>query len=557
VAGATALGVVAGAAAGAMGVLAAAVSTAAKEVKNLARVSNVDVVNFQKLAFAAKSVGIEQDKLADIFKDSQDKIGDFLATGGGELKDFFELIAPKIGLTAEAMSDLSGPQILGKFQQALDAANLSMSEQVFFLEAIASDASLLQPLLTNNAAGFNALGREAERLNAVLSEAEIGKLADLTGGFSALAQQISTGTARAVLEFDDQIKSALEGASEGVSLLSTKFSLLFEMFRAAENKQSLIGIDNGLKSIIERRVELDKILANPNIFIYADRDEAKAELVELKAGYDELIARKKELLAPALTAGVVEPFSLAGAGAALDAPTGPVDGVDTKQAETVKFEQEENDAIVRKFRDAELEQTLAHQEQLAIIEQEKLQERRDVIKDFLDGAQGDYRNSATAITELVRSSSGRQNAIMAAGFATALQATAQHSKKAFKLNKLLTLSNAIVDGFGAATASFKWGAGIGGPPLGAAMAAASVAITSAQIKAIQSQTFGGGGGGGAVAGGGAVQAGGGAAQQQQQAADPTLVNITLEGGMFTGEQVRNLVGQINEAVDDGFKLRFT
>jgi hypothetical protein len=89
------------------------------------------------------------------------------------------------------------------------------------------------------------------------------------------------------------------------------------------------------------------------------------------------------------------------------------------------------------------------------------------------------------------------------------------------------------------------------------MAAASVAITAAQIKAIQSQTFGGGGGGGAVAGGGAVQAGGGAAQQQQQAADPTLVNITLEGEVFGRDQVRSLIGQINEAVDDGFKLRFT
>jgi hypothetical protein len=544
-----------------MGVLAAAVSTAAKEIKNLARVSNVGVVNFQKLAFAAKSVGIEQDKLADIFKDSQDKIGDFLATGGGELKDFFELIAPKIGLTAEAMSNLSGPQILGKFQQALDAANLSMSEQVFFLEAIASDASLLQPLLTNNAAGFNALGREAERLNAVLSEAEIGKLADLTGGFSALAQQLSAGTSRAVLVFDDQIKTALEGASEGISLLSSGFVRFFEMFKSAENKQSLIGVNDGLKSIIERRVELDKILANPNIFIYADRDEAKAELVELKAGYDALIARKKELLAPALTAGAVEPFSLARAGPALALPGAPAGGVDTKGtdaklAATLEFEQE-NDAIVREFRDAEIEQALEHQNQLAIIEQEKLQERRDVIKDFLDGTQGDYRNSATAITELVRSSSGRQNAIMAAGFATALQATAQHSKKAFKLNKLLTLSNAIVDGFGAATASFKWGAGIGGPPLGAAMAAASVAITAAQIKAIQSQTFGGGGGGGAVASGGAVQAGGGAAQQQQQPADPTLVNITLEGEVFGRDQVRGLIGQINEAVDDGFKLRFT
>lgn len=537
-----------------MGVLAAAVSTAAKEIKNLARVSNVGVSDFQKLAFAAKSVGIEQDKLADIFKDSQDKIGDFLATGGGELKDFFELIAPKIGLTAEAMSNLSGPQILGKFQQALDAANLSMSEQVFFLEAIASDASLLQPLLTDNAAGFNALGREAERLNAVLSEAEIGKLADLTGGFSALAQQLSTGTSRAVLVFDDQIKTMLEGASEGVSLLSTGFVRFFEMFKAAENKQSLVGVNDGLKSIIERRVELDKILANPNIFIYADRDEAKAELVELKAGYDELIARKKELLAPALTAGAVEPFSLARAGPALDvpgAPAGEDDGA-TATADELRLEKArikvQAAAFIERFN---VEQ--AQQLQLETIEQESQQRRRDRMRDFLEGQRGMIRHSGTSIVELVRSNMGQQQGVMAGAFASILSSTASHNKKAFKINKAFAITDAVISayqGISKTLAAYPF-------PVSAAMAAAQGAIAFAQVRAIQSQSFGGAGGAGGAAASISGAAPTPATPAAAPAADPTLVNITLEGEVFGRDQVRGLIGQINEAVDDGFKLRFT
>ena len=50
----------------------------AKEVENLARLSGLSVDEFQRYAAGAKLVGVEQDKLSDIFKDTNDKIGDFL-----------------------------------------------------------------------------------------------------------------------------------------------------------------------------------------------------------------------------------------------------------------------------------------------------------------------------------------------------------------------------------------------------------------------------------------------------------------------------------------------
>ena len=55
----------------------------ASEITNLASVANVSTTDFQKLAVGAKTVGVEQDKLADILKDVNDKVGDFLNTGGG------------------------------------------------------------------------------------------------------------------------------------------------------------------------------------------------------------------------------------------------------------------------------------------------------------------------------------------------------------------------------------------------------------------------------------------------------------------------------------------
>lgn len=63
---------------------------------------------------------------------------------------------------------------------------------------------------------------------------------------------------------------------------------------------------------------------------------------------------------------------------------------------------------------------------------------------------------------------------------------------------------------------------------------------------------GGGGGGGAAAGGVASNTGGAGGQAQQQ--QNQVVNINLEGEVFGREQVRGLIGQINEALDDGFTL---
>jgi len=125
------------------------------------------------MAVGAKTVGIEQDKLADILKDVNDKVGDFLNTGGGGMADFFEQIAPKVGVTADQFRNLSGSQALGLYVSSLEKAKVSQSDMTFYLEAIASDATALLPLLRNNAEGFKKYGDAAEAAGAVMDEKTI------------------------------------------------------------------------------------------------------------------------------------------------------------------------------------------------------------------------------------------------------------------------------------------------------------------------------------------------------------------------------------------------
>lgn len=173
-------------AATAMGAVATAAGESAREIENLARLSNLNTDEFQKAAFAAKAYGIEQDKLADIFKDTQDKVGDFLKTGGGPMLDFFEQVAPKVGVTADEFKNLSGKDALQLYTTSLEKANLSQSEMVFFMEAIASDSTLLQPLLANNGAEFERMGNRAEELGIILNEMDIDNLVDMNMAMSEL-----------------------------------------------------------------------------------------------------------------------------------------------------------------------------------------------------------------------------------------------------------------------------------------------------------------------------------------------------------------------------------
>ncbi|MEN6650685.1 phage tail protein [Stenotrophomonas hibiscicola] len=134
----------------------------------LATLSGTSSESFQRMAAGANVVGISHEKLADILKDVQDKIGDYVQTGGGAMKDFFDNIAKRTGVTAEQMRKLSGPDALGLYFKSLERANLSQSELTFYMEAIASDSSMLIPLLRNNSAGFRQWGEAAEAAGAII-----------------------------------------------------------------------------------------------------------------------------------------------------------------------------------------------------------------------------------------------------------------------------------------------------------------------------------------------------------------------------------------------------
>ncbi len=190
---------------------------------------------FQRATYAAKAFGIESEKLADIYKDVNDKLGDFFQTGAGPMADFFENIAPKVGLTADAFRNLSGPDALQAYYNALEKAGVSQSEMTFYLEAIASDATALIPLLKDNGEEFARLGDEAQRTGRILSD-ETGRAAVEFSQTMTGIQGVMDGVVNKIME---AVLPTLRNLAE--TLASPKF---------AESAQAIaVGVVEALNTI--------------------------------------------------------------------------------------------------------------------------------------------------------------------------------------------------------------------------------------------------------------------------------------------------------------------
>lgn len=159
--------------AGGMAAMAISTANAIDETQRLAKVASVTTQELQYLTAGAERYGIEQDKLSDILKDVGDKTGDFIAAGGGAMKDFFDNIGNKVGVTAKQFKGLSGAQALQLYYSTLEKANVSQAEMTFYMEALASDATMLIPLLENGGQEFKKWGEEAKAAGRIMSDSDL------------------------------------------------------------------------------------------------------------------------------------------------------------------------------------------------------------------------------------------------------------------------------------------------------------------------------------------------------------------------------------------------
>lgn len=203
-------------------------SLAIKELQTSARLAGLSTQQFQAYAYAANSFGVSQEKLGDVLKDVNDKVGDFITTGEGEFVDVFEKVLEPLGFTTEKLREMSSIEVLGAVQDGLEKLGANGQEVTFILEAISNDATLLNPLLENNAEALNRLAKEAEDMGLIISPDQVQAANDFNAAFERTAGKVSTFAQLLTAKMAPALTELVDLAGELVTYLAEAFNLTIE-----------------------------------------------------------------------------------------------------------------------------------------------------------------------------------------------------------------------------------------------------------------------------------------------------------------------------------------
>lgn len=571
----------AAAAAGAAVAAAMVVSSAeaAKEIKNLSNIANTSTATFQKMAYGAKTVGIEQDKLSDILKDFNDRVGDFNTTGGGAMKDFFEKIAPKVGVTAESFKNLSGDQALQLYVSSLEKANLSQADMTFYMEAMASDSTALLPLLKNNGKAMAEQAKHAEELGLVLSDIQTANLVALNKNidsskdiFSSLSSQLtaefSPALSRVFKDFESIVKEAGgvgKVAKDGFNVaidagvfLANAVDGVGRTFEVLGKSAAIVGLGIG-----ETMLSVADFIVNRPVQAVNELIEALnslpigADLTPVSlTGFGETIQHELGIMRSAIDIGLkdidailmrpmagnafkkyVETADKSGK-AAVDA----IEKSKASEADSLG----EWDAVINGMLDQEREKRFT-----------KAAEDEQFLNDLVAAGRQKHYEILAESHEKQRVLDEAEYAARKAALGNVLDNLASlmgsKSRKMFEIGKVAAIANTVVSTMQGAQQAYTALSGIPivGPSLGVAAAGAAIAAGAVRVQAINAQSFSKGTVSGAAANQTAQNIGNQVATGQT-ASQIQYVRGINPGDLYSGAQ---LVELINNAQANGARLQ--
>jgi hypothetical protein len=572
-----------------------------KELKNLSFAANTLTEDFQRGAFGAAKFGIEQEKYGDILKDVNDKIGDFLTTGGGPMIDFFEQVAPKVGITADSFKNLSGQQAMGLYVKSLEDANLSQQEMTFHMEAIASDSTLLLPLFKDNAKALNEFTAEAKALGLGLTAIDIEKVAQANRELSAVGALIDstlqeatvqlapivtalakefTGAAKSAGGMGDLIGDTFNGIIDGVGFVLDAIDGIDRVFEAVGKSVAVVGLGITAamlaiaEAIVNRPVEavneliealnmipgVDLVPVSLTVFGESIKSELELTKAAIEIGLTDIAEIfERPMPSDGLKRAVVEARVAADELAKITAeqtapkPEGEGGEGDTK----VQAVSKESAAILEELQNRYaterdlLTQKLA-EEHFAL--GENLIAKNITQAEFDVLAQERNKEHQEALTDIEAQEQSMRNSQVTDSLSAMATLMSLGGKKTEKAVRALAIASAIIKGHESAVAAFAAGMSVGGPfaPATAALyTAASIAQTGMMIAKLKggskspSRPSGSVPRSGGASGGGGGESGGDGRRS---------FDITLVGSTFNADQVRELMGSIGEQFSDGVKF---
>lgn len=584
------------------------------ELKSLAQVANTTLERFQQLSPALHSVNVDQQKYADILKDSTEKMGEFIGSGTGPMDRFFTEIAPKVGLTADAFKNLSGDQVLQKYYNALEQANLSQAEMTSYMEEIASDSTALIPLLRDGGAAFEEQAKRAEQLGIALTDIEVDQLSQLSETIKLSQERFSALTSKLAAKFAPVLKrigdyfeqvaidaggmgkvaenvfngiikgvgfvgDALQGLRvvwKGLNLIAAGFnSVVITLFEEIAKAVAYLvdGITGKLNFLITQFNKIPGVADIALIDTISDSgfmvgltamgEAARNQVGDLRTELHNLAMQ--DLPSDKIVNLMSEINAAAGSTSVTPSAVGGGGGESaTESPEVIKHKEK----LQAKLANVEsFLRTEAEKEQFAYLNRlEILKQNRDLelidqerFNELVSITAQKHQEKLTAIEEkgwterqkFAAKSTKAQTSQVMGELGTLTQGVAQHSKSMFKINKAAAISNAIISTQAGVTKSLE-----AYPwPLAGIMAAAHLYAGMQRVRAIKKQSFGGSGTGAAPT---AVGTGGNVSNPQVQEVTPIRqpqdnrqgITINIHGDI-NGNDAEKTFEELKELINDG------
>jgi len=539
--------------------------------------------------FAGQSVGLESDKIADIMKDSAEKIGDAFRNNAGEAKDALN----SLNLSIKDMAQLSPDKQLLKIAESLGQVS-TQGEKVQILESLGNDASLLLPLLKDNGAELKRMIALSDETGKTLTRIEAEKLnevnlatQELSAQFEGLTQELTTAAAPALVTVINLIRTSIP---EAISFAQPAFEgigkdilHLWEYLNPSEV--------TGTTSLEDALARQKKLADELSFAQHAGNDVAEArykkQLDSQNLLVDSLQRQKKilEEMSSRKPINIPEPISVGDSVGGRDLSAADKAMAEKakeqkareleRQAERlVELQAQQREALQNKF--SLLDDSLKSEEQLIA---ESQIARQQIIQDAeLAGIESivpynelriqvaqEYEDKITALTlknlsareKFQKLSAKNQTKQVLGELINMTQGVAQHNKTMFNINKIAGIANATISTYEGVTKTLA----AYPQPLAGILAATHLAAGLAQVSAIQSTSFGGGAGSApslAGSGGGSstvntVPVNPSSSQQSQPQGQQITINIA--GSAIGDENVRQVIIEAVETAQSNDEIR--
>lgn len=258
----------------------------------MANTANTSLKGFQVLSYGAAQLGVEQDALAGILGDVQEKLGEFSATGGGGAADFFEALQNNTKMTDEEIRNLGktlqgkdGAEAIQLVKDKMDALGATSQEQRFVFESLAGDLGNLMPLFANGGDILNKYGEELEAAGVIKTEAAIEQSRRLTAQTQAVTTQFDGFKTQLAVQMMPVLNNLMgyfvQGKTKGGQFGTTMESVGIIAKTVAAG---IVGVAGGIKIIIRLVQAFGEQVANIGIttsnFFDAEGLVAKARVLK-------------------------------------------------------------------------------------------------------------------------------------------------------------------------------------------------------------------------------------------------------------------------------------